>query len=160
MKKYLIILTILLFVTGYGQTSLRKSSLSAGGGSATSGNLYMVYAMGEIGTKEADQGNMHLSEGFIGPDFAALLGIEDYTQLQGVKVYPNPVSDFINIKFPETGDYEVYVFDITGKQVLKNILHNNDIVRYSIKHLKTGYYLLTLIDRKGNKTITYKIQKL
>ncbi len=148
-----------MFIIGYGQTTLRKSSLSAGGGSATSGNTYMVYSLGEIGVQESTVGNAHLSEGFVGPDLIFLLGIEDYSQLQGVKVFPNPISDFINIEFPETGDYEIYIFDITGKQVMQRMLHNN-IAHYSIKHLPAGYYLLSLIKRKASKAITFKILKL
>ncbi len=160
MKKYLIILTILLFVTGYGQTTLRKSSLSAGGGSATSGNLYMVYAMGEIGIKEADQGNMHLSEGFIGPDFAALLGIEDYTRLENLKVYPNPVKDLLKVQTPDVGDYEISLYDLTGKLMMFKIIEGSDHARYYLSQFPTGYYLLSVVDRKNKRAATIKLQKL
>jgi len=150
----------MLFVTGYGQTSLRKSSLSAGGGSATVGNTYMVYALGEIGTNEADQGNMHLSEGFVGPDFAALLGIEDYSRLEGVKIFPNPVRDILKIKTDDYGTYEIHLFDITGKEVTSQNITDSNYGQVQVGHLKTGYYLFSIIDREHKKSLTIKLQKL
>jgi hypothetical protein len=153
---------IALFIIGasFGQVALRKSSLSSGGGSATTGNLYMVYALGEIGVQEADAGNIHLSEGFVGPDITAIVGIEDYGILEGITVFPNPVKEHLNITLPQDNSYEIHLFDLTGKEVLTKNIENNNSAQYNLSRLKTGLYLLVIIDRENQLSATVKLQKL
>jgi len=153
-------LLLMLFITvGYSQLELRKSSLSSGGGSASSGNLYAVYALGEIGVKEVDAGNIHLSEGFVGPDIASIVGIEDYGQLDGLQIYPNPVKDQLNIHLAISGDYEVYLFDMTGKQLWQYMIEDDNQSVYQMNNYQPGVYLLTVVDRKNKKAVTLKLQK-
>ena len=63
---------------------------------------------------------------------------------EGVKLYPNPSSDYIllNEKYENTA-YKV--FSITGEIVLKGVLLNNTI---KISGLSTGFYQLELINRE------------
>ena len=150
----------LLITTGFAQTELRKSSLSTGGGSASSGNLYMVYAIGEIGVQESTVGNTHLSEGFVGPDITALVGIEDYGVLENVSIYPNPVKDRLQIALPETNDYQVYLFDMTGKQIFERSITDDNQVVYHLGNLQAGVYILSIVDRIHKKAKTIKLQKL
>ncbi len=159
MKYILSIIALLVFSINYGQVALKKTSLSSGGGSASSGSLYMVYALGEIGVQEAHTGSNLLSEGFIGPDVTALVGIEDYAQLEGLNIYPNPVQAYLNIELPDTGNYEIHLFDMTGKQVFSRIIENDNQSSYHLAHLKTGIYLLSVIDRDNQKAKTIKLQK-
>ena len=150
----------MLVTTGFSQTELRKSSLSTGGGSASSGNLYMVYAIGEIGVQESTSGNILLSEGFVGPDIIETVGIEDYGTLTGLKIYPNPVKDNLQIHLPQTGDYEVFIFDLTGKEIFNRNIEDNDEAQYNIANFKTGVYLLIIADRTNKLAATVKLQKL
>ncbi len=150
----------LLVTTGFSQTELRKSSLSTGGGSASSGNLYMVYAIGEIGVQESTSGNILLSEGFVGPDLTALVGIEDYGVLNGLKIYPNPVKDMLQINLLQTGTYEVHIFDLTGKEILNRNIEDSNEAQYNIANFKTGVYLLVIADRENKLAATVKLQKL
>jgi len=53
MKTILSILSILVFSLGFGQTLIKKSSISTGGGSATSGNIQVIYTIGETAVQEA-----------------------------------------------------------------------------------------------------------
>ena len=159
MKYLLTIVAVLMFQLSFSQVELKKTSLSSGGGVASSGSLYMVYAIGEVGVQEADAGNIHLSEGFVGPDMTYLLGVEDYGQLEGLQIYPNPVKDKLNIQLPETGNYEVYLFDLTGKQLWQNNIENNSYFSYQMRDYKPGIYLLTVVDRENKKSLTFKVQK-
>ena len=160
MKHLLTIIAFMSLCLGFSQTTLRKSSLSTGGGSASSGNLYMIYAIGEIGVQESTVTNTLLSEGFVGPDLTAILGIEDYGVLQGLKLYPNPVKDQLHIDLPDDMTYEVHIFDLTGKEVFTNRIENNHQAQYNVSNLKTGLYLLVVIDRKNKQSATVKLQKL
>ncbi len=160
MKKLLLILILLTISTGFSQVAIRKSSLSSGGGSASSGNLYMVYAIGEIGVQEADAGSLHLSEGFVGPDITQLVGIENYSALEGLNIFPNPVRTNVNIELPETGNYEIYIYDLTGKQLLQNNVEDEYQVQINMSNYKTGIYLMAIVDRANKKAKTVKLQKL
>ncbi len=159
--KYL--LTFIAFLTlslGYSQTELRKSSLSTGGGSASNGTTYMVYAIGEIGVQESTVGNTHLSEGFVGPDITTLVGIENYGVLENVSIFPNPVKDRLQIELPETNDYQVYLFDMTGKQIFEKNITDDNQATYHLGNLQAGVYILTVVDRIHKKSKTIKLQKL
>ena len=71
-----------------------------------------------------------------------------------VKVFPNPVSDFINISCNETGNYSLR--NINGKEVISGMI-SNDNNRINITNLNTGLYLLQ-IELKG-KVINKIIMK-
>ena len=160
MKNIFTLIALFVLSTSFGQVALRKSSLSAGGGSATSGSLYMVYALGEIGVQEADAGNIHLSEGFIGPDITALVGIEDYGVLENLRIYPNPVKTQLNMELPETTDYEVHIFDLTGKEIFTRNIEDDSTAQYNLTNFKTGVYLLVVVDRQNKLSKTIKLQKM
>jgi len=160
MKKYVLIVAILSFSLSFSQVGIKKSSLSTGGGAVSAGSLYMVYAIGEIGVQEATTGNLHLSEGFVGPDITALVGIKDYGQLDGISVFPNPVKDNVNIELPKSQNYEVHLYDLTGKQIFVRTIEDDDQANYNLSNLKPGMYLMSIVDRIHKKAKIIKIQKL
>ena len=48
------------------------------------------------------------------------LGIEDQLLKENFAIYPNPVTDVMNVSFPqEVGNAVVTVYDVLGKQVLQ-----------------------------------------
>ena len=129
MKKIITLLVLLTISFSFGQTTIKKSSISSGGGIVTQGNTTVLYTIGEVTVQENTVGTVHLSEGFIGPDMAALLDIEDYTQLQGINAYPNPVQTDLNISLPEYNNYELYLYDLNGKQLIStNIEDDNQTI--------------------------------
>ena len=154
------ILLVSLFIGGmlFGQ-EFRKYSLSAGGGSGENANLYLAYALGEIGTKENSAGNLYLSEGFIGPDLYEIMGVEDYETLQGVSLFPNPFKDYLNISLAQAGNYEIRVYDLTGKEVFRTDVEQNDGVRLNLSHLNSGTYIIGIADRTNRKFAALKIVK-
>ncbi len=131
----------------------------ARGASMASGNIRLVYAAGEIASREVSASGLHLSEGFVGPDFLALLGISDYETLKGVSLYPNPAGGFFNVSLPQSSDYDFYFFDATGKQIFSEHL-NTDQARFTTESLSPGFYFLVIIDRSNRKQLTLKIEKL
>jgi len=77
--------------------------------------------------------------------------VEDQNQLN-VSIYPNPTSDIVNIE----GNYsqlKVVVYDILGKQVIKESITNS----IDISQLEKGVYILQLSD--GAKLTTQRIIK-
>jgi hypothetical protein len=71
-------------------------------------------------------------------------------------LYPNPTSDFVNIKSKDGTINAVQVFDMNGKLV-KTVRHHSDKVQFSIQEFPSGTYLVTAMTDKG--MITSKIIK-
>lgn len=73
-----------------------------------------------------------------------------------VVVYPNPTTDDLNISIPN-GAYEIAIFDLSGKLVLKSNINGNQIV--NISNFNTGSYILKIIDSQSKKSAIKKIIK-
>ena len=159
MKKLFTLILLLLTGFTYGQTQIVKSSISSGGGSAASGNTKLVYAIGEVAIQEQTQGNNHVSEGFVGPDIATLLGVTEYNVLQGISIYPNPVQDQLNIRFEISGSYEIYLYDLNGKQLLNQQITEENQAVYDLSGYAIATYLLFVIDRENHLSKQIKIIK-
>ena len=159
MKKYITVIIMLFGVWSFGQTTVKKSSVSTGGGSATVGNTTLTYAIGEVAVQEATQGNTAISEGFIGPDIPESLGIADFGELQGVSVYPNPVKDVFSVEIPGKQSREFYLYDQNGKQILY-MTSDSELTKIDISRLSAAVYILIAIDRTQGKRKIVKIEKL
>ncbi|WGD35537.1 T9SS type A sorting domain-containing protein [Olleya sp. YS] len=80
------------------------------------------------------------------------LSVESFNQ-SNFNVYPNPTNTgFVNITTTNSDDVNVTVFDILGKQVLKETLNNNTL---NVSNLKSGVYILNI--KQNNATVTKKL---
>jgi len=94
--------------------------------------------------------------GFGIPDFEkalAVLSVNTLEESQGLKVFPNPATDKINIKLPKnTTSAELELFDVLGQKVLgKNITENNAFLNTT--NFSKGMYFLHFNMENSNKTI-------
>lgn len=71
-----------------------------------------------------------------------------------IKVYPNPVSDYLKIEGCKYGAIEVY--DIAGRQLDKILLDGNEI---NMSNYRPGIYILKVLDLNGNIYIGKVIKK-
>ena len=155
------IFTFVFILTGwmaFGQLQIRKSSLSPVGTSATQGGVSIITVGGELANREVSVGATHLSEGFIGPDLAAIMGVEEYTTLSGVELFPNPMDRELHIRTAENKTYEVYVHDLSGREVM-HFRFTGDQVSVNVSRLQAGMYLVTVIDHDSQAYTTRKVQK-
>jgi hypothetical protein len=159
MKKMLITVIMLTAILSHGQ-ALRKSSLSAGGGSGESaGGMYLAYAVGEIGVREAVSGNLYLSEGFIGPDLYAIMDVEGYQILTGIKLFPNPVKKDLHLNFSYPADYEIRIYDLGGKEIYSTLAENAGRFTVDVSSFRAGTYVIGIADRKSKKFAALKFVK-
>ncbi|PCH97064.1 MAG: hypothetical protein COB85_03065 [Bacteroidetes bacterium] len=63
---------------------------------------------------------------------------------QGVKVYPNPTYDFLNITTRISGEVVFRIYDLSGKRISENILSSTTSSIY-VGGLKEGVYLYHII---------------
>jgi hypothetical protein len=87
-------------------------------------------------------------------DYVEEIEEENLSQLNSI-CFPNPAQDHIIIKSKakDNGDYNIAIFDITGKQVFKKEYNNVCSVELNICSLNAGYYFYQLTNEE-NKTQT------
>lgn len=134
--------------------TIEKFSVDSGGASAASGNLQVLYTLGEVHVQESSAESIQLSEGFINPlGDGTTLNTNHVVLSEHIKVYPNPVSETINIISDETID-RIELFSVLGK--LEYTADNKNQV--TVDELSTGMYLLkiTIGDKQVTKRIVVK----
>jgi len=102
---------------------------------ASAGSLSVIYAKGSSSNYAYHGGN----RGFT--TLGVSLGISE-NKLLSFEMYPNPVSDVLNIQLPTgTEKAEVGVFDYTGRLVTSKIISSNDNT-IDVQKLSKGIYLI------------------
>ena len=72
--------------------------------------------------------------------FSGLLGLGDSNQ-DVFSIYPNPANNFVNITSQNSGNKNIAVYDILGKQVINTIISTD---RLDISSLTSGIYMLNI----------------
>jgi hypothetical protein len=159
MKKYITLVVLLVMSSSYGQMTIKKSTISTGGETTTVGSKRIIYTVVETAVQEQTQCAKHLSEGFISPFIISSVGIKDYIKLEGVNIFPNPTTNFVNILFKEEGNYEYHLFDMRGKELLTKKSTGIE-KRLNLSNIASGIYMLAIINRSKKQAIILKINKL
>ena len=75
------------------------------------------------------------------------LGAENISSKESVKITPNPANDFISIVVPNTtNNYSMTINDITGRQILKtNVINNQKI---DLNNITKGVYFINIFENK------------
>jgi hypothetical protein len=97
-----------------------------------------------------------------GPGFKfqyfSILGVNDNSLLDNLLIFPNPVSDFINLSFSSEWTNQTItcrIVDLAGKEVYTTpIEYTGDIytTQIPVAHLSKGFYFLQLVTTTGKTT--------
>ncbi len=105
-------------------------------------------------TNEGTAGGQNLwlvkldSMGCLEPD--CWVGVEQAdANTLGVAVYPNPATDWLNLKYDNTRKITLEIFNLSGQTVLQH-QHMAPKESIEISHLPAGLYLLRFVDEFGN----------
>jgi len=91
------------------------------------------------------------------PDYLTPV-IQHASNLQDIKIYPNPVSDFLTLsKLQEPGRIEIYA--INGV-LMSTVNVSSENVRLDMSALPSGSYYVRLTEEISKASATYKIQVL
>ncbi|MGK0254916.1 MAG: hypothetical protein ACI9OE_002431 [Mariniflexile sp.] len=97
-------------------------------------------------------GGIEVSSWWVSFSVSNTLGIEE-NKIEGFSFSPNPTKlGYINISSKSNSRMGVSVFDILGKQVLKETISNNKL---SVSNLNAGIYIMKV--SQDNATITKKL---
>ena len=157
-----------VFLIGVGflfaQVSMVNSVLATAGDFQTNGSYSLSWTVGELAVSTLTEGSNVLTQGFQQP-WDMSVSIQDGPEINwSVKAYPNPVYDYLNVKFSleKSEEFSIEVTDITGKKVLTRepqMINTDEIVDLDFTQFKPGIYFLRVYssDQKVHKV--YKIKK-
>jgi hypothetical protein len=80
------------------------------------------------------------------------LSVNNVTAVTGVKAYPNPTTDVLNLQFTNiSGAATISVYDITGRQIKQsNVTINSNVVPVSTTGMSSGIYFYRVTTANGS----------
>lgn len=96
---------------------------------------------------------------FVQSNFLHTLGIDNFTQLNNVKMFPNPAINHINISLPNTNQYNIEIYTLTSQLVLSKSINDTKNVKLNISKLTRQRYLLIVKDLKNKRYKTFYLLK-
>ena len=83
-------------------------------------------------------------------------GVDD--DINSVVFYPNPVRDFMTIRFPRKGNFTVIIYNIIGDKVMtKSVMEDNEI-HLDVSDLQNGLYFISY--EYAGKVLTKRFSKI
>jgi glucose/arabinose dehydrogenase len=74
----------------------------------------------------------------------------------GVSIFPNPTKDYVNIRLPEEGEYEISLFDRKGYRSLIDLVKPEEtgtFYQFQRGQLSAGLYLLSITSKEGYQVV-------
>jgi len=65
---------------------------------------------------------------------------------KGIKIYPNPANNELNVVYSNTSTSMAEVYDLSGKLLLRQVLQNNTPDKIDLNSISNGIYLLRISD--------------
>lgn len=158
MKSYITLLGFLFSLTLVGQVTIKKSSIDSGGVLTQNSGLNMLYTIGEVAVQEQTIQSLSISEGFINKGMMTTVGLNEMAILKGVKAFPIPTKDLLTISFESRSEFEISIFDNTGKLIQSSCVEGTR-AEFQLGHLSSGLYSVFIKDLSNNTFIGYKIIK-
>lgn len=87
----------------------------------------------------------------------SVLATHEFELASTFNLHPNPIknSQLLNISNLKNDNFDLFIYDITGKMVIKKLISNNRSLKVNISNLNQGIYLVKLVSDK--KSITQKL---
>ncbi|WP_054509164.1 T9SS type A sorting domain-containing protein [Chryseobacterium sp. ERMR1:04] len=80
--------------------------------------------------------------GYVLPAYNCQLSVDDISKKELIAIYPNPVSDILNISMKINKEEKVEIYNMEGRKVLETTI-NNGKNTINVSHLQTGNYILS-----------------
>jgi type IX secretion system substrate protein len=156
MKNKMLLFLLFAYQVTFSQ-SISKSVIGSTGQTFAAGGNKISWTVGEsvVGLMTAN-GNQ-LGNGYHSSFNLQLLSVEDTSLEALVSVYPNPTSDYLNIRQKDNHKIDVKILDLNGKTAKEATLNSEE--PFDISALPQGVYIMLVTDRETNKKNTYKIIK-
>lgn len=140
-KKFWSLITFFLFFS-FGWT---QEVISSQGESYSSLNASIDFTLGEVVINSVSSNNLTLNQGFHQTQWD-FLGIEDNKNLSCISVFPNPTNDILFISTDVDHLFNLELFDVNGKLILKNFISSSSS-QMSLRNFPSGKYSLLFKDK-------------
>lgn len=156
---------LLIVFTSLGMAnaqSISQSVIASSGATISGSSNTLSYTAGEAVVGDISNGES-LGQGFwMGAIEGVVLSNEDFTLDVQATLYPNPVTDYLNISFNDmVGEaFNISIFDINGKQIYRKELTNStSIETLNFTGYSKGVYILNIEQHATTKSKSFKIIK-
>jgi hypothetical protein len=161
-KTGLIIFLVAISVYSFGQ-QLTPTVISSGGKFHSAGGYTLSATIGEIAVTTLTSATLTLTQGFQQP-YDIGTSIRETGLDWSITPYPNPVSDYLNIRFDleQPIDLNVEIMDISGRKHLIRELYYvtpGEIVTFDMARFVKGVYMVRIFTPDQRVQKVYKIQK-
>ncbi len=72
-----------------------------------------------------------------------------------LSIYPNPATDLVHLNLEKTQDFDIKIYNITGKQILEKSYNNTNNVDINCSEFENGVYFLEI--NNGTTVVSRKI---
>ena len=164
MKKTTSLIVLMFFSIFTYSQKLAPDIIISQGEVSISDSMSIEWILGDNLVETLNVKNEFLTQGFTQPIIT--IDIEEVNKIPNdhVLIGPNPMSSFLRINFQSnllyTSDLEIGFFDVNGrlvKQIKAEVVNNS--VEIKVGNLKTGMYILKIIDDKGIVVESFKVIK-
>jgi len=164
-KETKVSILLLLFSWTYGfSQQLSHQVLVPAAGQATSGAINYSQTIGETAVEIMDNSGFELTQGFQQPGMKNLVVVPH--QGTGVDVYPNPATNYINVKLfgDDARKFRIEIINFTGTVVnsitMEFITRFYYIQQIDVTKLKLGLFFVRVTSDDGTIKRIFKIEKM
>lgn len=150
-----ILLLALLFVRTIEAQNLSPTVVNSSGGVIQNSSHSLEWSLGELVVSTLSSPNNLLTEGFLQPNLA-IVGTEDLFDESRLAVFPNPVSDWLNLQTDIPDIKTVQVHDVLGRLVLQSGFQP----LLDVQQLERGTFVVSLYDKQNQFLHSFKINKI
>ncbi|CAN5347686.1 hypothetical protein BH10BAC1_BH10BAC1_03710 [soil metagenome] len=161
MKNTLIFIALLFSSNICFSQSLIPTVVGSSGASGTSASGNIDWTVGEIMT-ETFTGTNIITQGFHQPWINISTSVGTLPSVLGFDVYPNPVSDYLNVHFSGAGNlnYTFDLYDSQGRLVLSKSMEGMNSNIIEMNELSAGIYYLKIYDTGNYTGVSFTISKI
>jgi len=158
MKKLLLITFLLVTISICKAQTIEKSVVSNAGEAQSNAELQINFTIGEalVGMVSNESS---IDQGFWAGSLE-VIPITEEEDLNGILIYPNPVTDELNIYADSNAVFGITLFAVNGKRVLKQKV-DSTLLEHKINtsHLAKGMYVLRLFVQDSDQEKLFKVIK-
>jgi hypothetical protein len=164
MKKifFLILFCVAFFLFSPGQI-LERWVMGFAGNSDTIESCLIEWTAGEPVAGTILDADCIVSQGFHQSYFQVLEIPETTNSLQGIRVYPNPTVDLLNVDMKgieNLSEVEITLQNMDGKLLLQKSLEGKEIFRLHLQSYEEGMMILRVTDPGSGAVTSFKIIKV
>ena len=141
-KSFVLILTCFAITPIFAQV-ISAGTIASFAGSVSNSTITIDYSVGENAISTISGPSNSITQGFLQPQLVIATGIIEVNQNNEISIFPNPTSDFVNIKSSEPITWTIY--DEAGRVILSGDGYNIDT-----KQFAQGIYYLNLTTSKND----------